>query len=78
MSDSAEKSQTWSRQSKVMAEGLFERPQGEREMSGMVDTGRLNEVGEIWLLGPSSPEMAEGFWHLGELVPVEKRNWCGM
>lgn len=78
MSGSAGKSQTWSRWRKVVVEGLFGGPQGEREMSGM-DTGRLNGVGELWLLGPSSPELAEVFLgSVGELVPVEKRNWCRM
>lgn len=32
-------------------------------MSGM-DIGRLSGVGELWLLGPPSPELAEFFWDL--------------
>lgn len=63
MPDSAGKSQVWSRWSKVVAEGPFEGPQGEREMSRM-DIGRLSRVGELCLLGLSPLELAEVFWDL--------------
>lgn len=47
----------------MVAEGPFEGPQGEREMSRM-DIGRLSGVGELCLLGLSPLELAEAFWDL--------------